>query len=186
MIFNKFILLVASLILTLAFSVEGHEKKWPEKRLRQTWTEAQSFTSKQISLSPAQIAKLNSEGIKIGSEDRSPTFFFAQEKLPTSDKAKTIGVILFVDGYGDNGEMEISVAMTPDGTIKKIDIWEHSENAAVAKQDFLKQFIGKSSKDSFIANKDYQPVPNALKASDAVAKAAFKALKITNIIFEKK
>lgn len=186
MFLKKFFFLVALFSLILIGSVQGHEKKWPEKRLRQVWTQAQSFSSKQISLSPSQISTLNAEGVKIGSEDRSPTFYFAQEKIPSSDKAKTIGVILFIDEYGANGLMEISVAMNPEGTINKIDLWEHSENSAVAKNEFLSQFTGKSAKDSFITNKDYHPAPESLKASEAVAKAALKALKITNVIFMKK
>ncbi len=183
---NRSFFLIITLILTFSVSALSHEKKWPEKRLRQAWPEAQSFSSKQISLTPPQISQLNTEGIKIGSEDRSPTFYFAQEKIPSLDKPKTLGVILFVDQFGANGRMEISVAMGPDGKVKKIDLWEHSENALIAKDDFLKQFVGKTSKDSFVENKDYQPVKDAAKASAAVAMAAQKALKITNIIFEKK
>lgn len=183
---KKILKVITILTLTYAVFVNGHEKKWPEKRLRQVWPEAQSFTSKQISLIPSQISELNSEGIKIGSEDRSPTFYFAQEKVPTSDKPKTIGIVLFIDEYGANGRMEISVAMGSDGKVKTIDLWEHSENPLVTKDNFLKQFIGKTSKDSFIENKDYQPVKDAIKASNAVARAALKALKVTSIIFEKK
>ena len=65
------------------------------------------------------------------------------------EKNKTIGTIFFVDEYGDNGSMEISVAMGVDGLVKKVDIWEHSENALVTKEDFLKQFLGKTAKDFF-------------------------------------
>ncbi len=184
--FNHFLKSMMVLSLTLILSASAHEKKWPEKRLRQVWPEATSFTSKQISLSPSQISELGSEGIKIGSEDRSPTFYFAQEKTSTSDKPKTVGIILFVDSFGANGKMEITVGMGSDAKTKKIDIWEHSENSLVAKEEFLKQFIGKTSKDSFVENKDYQPVKEANKASLAVANAVLKALKITNIIFEKK
>ena len=184
--FNKIFFLSATIILALVFSAQGHEKKWPEKRLKQVWPTAQSFTSKQISLTSTQISQLEAEGVKIGSSDRGPTFYFAQEKVPSSDKTKTIGIILFVDAIGANGVMEISVSMGGDGKTKKINIWEHSENSLIAKDDFLKQFIDKTSKDSFRANKDYQSVPDAIKASEAVAKAVEKALKITNIIFEKK
>lgn len=185
-IFNKTLILGITLILSFVFSAIGHEKKWPEKRLRQVWPTAQSFTSKQISLTSSQISQLETEGVKIGSEDRSPTFYFAQEKTSSTDKAKSIGIILFIDETGANGVMEISVGMGADGKIKKIDIWEHTENSLIAKDAFLKQFLGKTSRDSFIANKDYQSVPDAIKASEAVAKAVEKALKITNIIYEKK
>lgn len=177
-----------NLIIAFVVCAAGaHEKKWPEKRLRQVWPEAQSFTSKQVTLTSNQISELKNEEIRIGSEDRNPTFYFAQKKETQSDKkAKTIGVILFLDEVGANGSMEISVAMGTDGRVKKIDIWEHSENALVAKDDFLKQFVGKNSRDLFIKNKDYKPVAEVEKASEAVAAGVKKALKISNIIFEKK
>jgi len=171
-----------SLGIILLISVVGaHEKKWPEKRLRQVYPEAQSFTSKQVALSSSQISELKSEGVQIGSEDRNPTFYFAQEKENQTDmRPKTLGVILFVDEVGAN------VAMGVDGRVKKIDIWEHSENSLVAKEDFLKQFIGKKSKDSFVKSKDYKPVTEAEKPSEAIAMAVKKSLKISNLVFEKK
>ena len=177
-----------SLGIILLISVVGaHEKKWPEKRLRQVYPEAQSFTSKQVALSSSQISELKSEGVQIGSEDRNPTFYFAQEKENQTDmRPKTLGVILFVAEVGPNGTMEISVAMGVDGRVKKIDIWEHSENSLVAKEDFLKQFIGKKSKDSFVKSKDYKPVTEAEKPSEAIAMAVKKSLKISNLVFEKK
>lgn len=182
----KTFFLTVALVFTIANPVEGHEKKWPGKRLERAWPTVQNFSSKQISLTPAQISQLNTDDVKIGSEDRSPTFYFAQEKDSSSDKPKTIGIILFVDEYGANGKIEISVAMGPDGKTKKVDIWEHTESSLIAKDAFLKQFAGKTSKDTFIINKDYQPIVDATKASEAVARAVEKALKVTNIIFEKK
>ena len=190
MSFKKLFLFIAISFLAFAIHTEGHETKWPEKRLRQAWPSAQSFTSKQISLSSAQISELNAElkidGIKIGTTDKSPTFYFAQEKTDLTGKPKNLGIILFIDEYGENGLMEISVALGSDGLVKKIDLWEQTENAAVTKDEFLKQFLGKSSKDSFVQNKDYKPAPGALKASEAVAHAVEKALKITSTIYEKK
>ncbi len=171
-------------LLFLVSAAIGHEKKWPEKRLRQAWPDAQSFTSKQVSLTVSQITDLKSDALQIGAQDRSPTFYFAE--VAQEKKTKKIGIILFQDGIGENGVIEISIAMGLDGGVKKIDVWDHSENKLIAQDDFLKQFVGKNSKDSFAVNKDYQPVAGAEKASDAVAQAVKKALKITNVIFEKK
>ena len=184
--FSKVLTFMLAFPLTFISNVQAHEKTWPEKRLKQAWSTAQNFTSKQITLSSSQISILTSEGVKIGPEDRSPTFYFAQEKDPTADKSKTLGVIFFVDAYGANGLIEISVAMSANGQVNKVDIWNHSENSLIAKEDFLKQFIGKTAKDSFTSTKDYTPVSGADKASTAIAKAVEKALKITNIVFEKK
>ena len=164
----------------------GHEKQWPERRLKQVWPEAQSFTSKQITLTPSQISELKNEGVKVGPENRNPIFYFAQAAGATSVERLNLGVILFTDETGENGRMEISVAVGLDGAIKKIDLWEQSENPLVKKEDFLQQFVGKTVKDSFIANKDYRPVEKALKASEAVAQSARTALKIANLAFQKK
>lgn len=169
-------------VLLASSNASSHEKTWPEKRLKKLWSEAQSFTSKQISLTSVQIAELKNDNIQIGSEDRSPVFYFAK----ASDQNKTIGVILFIDATGENGKIELSVGMGTDGQVKKIDLWEHSENQLVAKDAFLKQFSGKTSKDSFTADKDYKLVSGSEKASEAVAHAIRKALKITNIVFDKK
>ena len=175
---------VSLILLFLSVTSSGHEKKWPEKRLRQAWPEAQSFTSKQVSLTSSQIAELKTDDIQIGAQDKSPTFYFAE--VTQEKKTKKIGIILFVDATGENGVMEISVAIGLDGGVKKIDVWDHSEKASIANNDFLAQFVGKTSKNPLTVNKDYRPVTGAEKASVAVARAVNKALKIANIVFEKK
>ena len=182
---NIFILII-TLLFNFSFHVSAHEKVWPEKRLRQIWPDAQNFTSRQITLTTKQISELNAAGVKMDSSDRSPLFYFAQSKFSSTNKSKTIGIIIFIDESGDNGRMEITVAMGSDGQVKKVDLWEQSENALVSKDDFLKQFVGKTKSNSFILGKDYNAVEAAPKASLAVAHAVEKALKITNAEFEKK
>ncbi len=172
-------------LLLLSSAAFAHEKKWPERRLRQVWPEAKSFISKQISLTSAQISQLKADGITTDSNERSPTFYLAQTKDSASQKPVTLGAILFIDETGDNGGMEVSVAMSNEGKIKNINLWETSENPLVSKDDFLNQFVGKTAKDAIVAGKDYKVVPQAPKASEAVARAAQKALKISSKIFEK-
>lgn len=179
---NIFYLFLSTCI--FSFTAIGHEKTWPERRLRQAWPEAKSFISKQISLTNTQVSNLKNEGIKIDSNERDLTFYMAQENI--SGASKTFGLILFVDATGDNASMEISVAMGGDGRVKKVDIWEHSENALVAQSNFLKQFEGKSVKDLPLAPADFKAVTEAPKASEAVAKAVLKALKISSLVFQKK
>lgn len=177
---NKLILIIAAILMTV-FSAYGHEKKWPERRLRQVWPAAQSFTSKQISLSAAQISELEKDGVKVDSKGRSPTFYFAQSKERGADK--TLGIILFMDATGENGPIEVSVAMGSDGKVMKVALWEQSENPALNKDDFLSQFVGKMASTS---SADYKPAPDAAKASTAVATAVRDALKISSAVFKKK
>ncbi len=183
---KKLLYFILTIFLLVYSSAFAHEKKWPERRLRQAWPEAQSFTSKQISLTSGQISELKAEGIQTDSKEKSPIFYIAQLKDPTTQKLTNLGAILFIDETGDNGLMEISGAMGTDAQLKKINIWESSENSLVSKDEFLKQFVGRSAKDTFVVEKDYKPIAGAPKASEAVAKAAQKALKISNKLFEKK
>ena len=172
-------------LLLISSLVFAHEKKWPERRLRQVWPEAKSFISRQVSLTAAQISELKTDGIAIDSTERSPTFYLAQAQDSVGQKPTTLGAILFIDETGDNGGMEISVAMNSDGKIRKINLWESSESPLLSKEDFLSQFVGKAAKDPIVAGKDYKAVPESPKASEAVARAARKALKIANRLFEK-
>ena len=178
---NQFNFIAAAFVLLMCFSANAHEKKWPERRLREAWPAAQSFTSKQISLSSSQISDLEKDGVKVDSKDRSPTFYFAQSKESAPDKP--LGIILFVDTAGANGPMEVSVAMGADGKVAKVALWEHSENPSVGKDEFLSQFQGKDASASFT---DYKPIAGASKASAAVATATRDALKISGAVFKKK
>lgn len=177
--------MLIGMALLLAQSAVAHERTWPAKRLKRTWREASKFTPKQVTLSASQIKHLEEDGVKVGVEDRSPTFYFAKKKGEKKGKLETLGVILFIDEYGKNGLMEVSVGMSSDGTVKKLDIWEHSENKRVADKEFLDQFVGKSHSDSFKPGKGYKPIKGAEEASAGVARAVLKALAITDAIFGK-
>ena len=173
------------IICLLASSAIAHDRAWPGKRLASLWPEAAKFTSKQVNLSAARIAQLEADGITLGAEDKSPVFYFANA-AGKGKSARTLGIILFIDAYGANGNMEISVGMTADGTVKKLNIWEHSEDKGVAAEEFLNQFIGKKRSDSFKAGTDYKPAETARKASDAVALSVKKALGITDAVYGRK
>lgn len=175
----------ATVFLFLSGAV-AHERTWPAKRLQTTWPEVKKFSSKKVNLSPSQIKHLQEDGIKMGVEDRSPGFYLAQEKDKKTGIMETLGVIIFIDEYGANGKMEISVGMSAGGKVKKLHIWEHSEDKRVARKEFLGQFIGKSHTDSFEPGEGgYTPVEGAEKASEAVSRAVEKALAITQVVFGK-
>jgi hypothetical protein len=182
---SKTLLISAMALFLLAQGTDAHERTWPGKRLKNLWPETDKFTSRQVTLSAPQIEHLEKDGIKLGVEDKTPTFYLVQVKDKASGTLKTIGVILFVDEYGANGRMEISVGVTPANDVAKLDIWQHSENKKVAQADFLRQFIGKKHGDSFEAGKGYQPAPGAEVASEAVARAARKTLAIADAVFGK-
>lgn len=174
--------ITTGILLLSAQYAPAHERAWPGKRLASLWPEAARFTSKQVNLSAAQAARLEAAGIRLGAEDKSPVFYFAGA-AGKGKNARPLGIILFIDAYGANGNMEISVGMTADGAVAKLGIWEHSEDKRVAGGEFLGQFIGKKSSDSFQPGAGYKPAEGAQQASGAVALAVKKALSITGAVF---
>lgn len=177
--------LALGILVLLAPYAMAHERVWPGKRLASLWPEAAKFTLKQVNLSAAQIAHLEADGITVGTEDKTPVFYFASG-TGKGKSSQTLGVVLFIDEYGDNGKMEISVGLTSQGAVRKLDIWEHSEAKSVSGAKFLEQFIGKTHSDTLEAGINYKPAEGALKASSAVARAVKKALSITDAVFGQK
>ena len=150
--------------------LSAHEQTWPGRRLAKLWPEAKSFVRVQRQLSEEQIGRIEKiQGASIFTEDRSPTFYYAYE---TFDKKKRLGLILFLDAYGPHGKMEISLGMTTDGKVAKLNIWQHSEGESYNSPDFLSKFLGKTFLD-FLS-----PEPQ-----DAVTLAVRRGLLITTESF---
>lgn len=164
---RKFVtVFLIGLILINITLLSAHEQTWPGRRLAKVWPEAHSFVKVQRTLSTQQIARIEKlQGSTIFTEDRTPVFYYAYE---TFDKKKRLGLILFLDAYGQNGKMEISLGMNPDGKVEKIHFWQHSEGKRLNSEESTKQFRGKTFLDL-----------TSLKTSDAVTLAIRRGLLIT-------
>jgi hypothetical protein len=177
--------LLSTLLVVASLSVpaQAHDKSWPAKRLARTWDGADKFTSRQFALTGAQIAKIGKLGLEIGVEEKNPTLYFAQFKKDGSGEPATAGAIIFIDEYGANGLMEVSVGVNTEGAVTQLSLWEHSENKAIAADEFLEQFHGKTFSDSFEAGEGYAPAEGADKASAGVARAVHKALATIAVLY---
>lgn len=176
----KIIVLFILVIVFVAnsFKISAHEVSWPGKRLRKAFLEAEGFKQRQVSLTKSQINFIEKElGEKIGSEDTSPVFYIAYRGK------KVIGVIVFVDAFGEYGKIELSVVMGPNGKVKNVDVWEQSDTRKIQEKPFLNQFIGKKAFEPFEIGKDITPVEDAKISSRAVAKAVKKALLLIYQVF---
>lgn len=183
--------LIIPIILSAGNTLFAHERTWPAKRLKNIYPEATKFTSKQVTLTARQIARIQEhKGIKIGVEDKSPTFYFAHRKIKIKKKEKKktelMGVIIFIDEIGAKGKMEITVGMTPKGKIDRMDLWKHKEDKRITGKKFLKQFKGKGVHFDFHPGHTVKLVKEAEKASLAVMRAAQKALLIMDEVYRKK
>lgn len=180
-------LILLSLLLTsfVADAAFAHQRSWPGKRLAQVFPEATGFISRQVTLSPEQVAALEKEtGLPLQLEEKSPTFYFAQKQ--TEGKTERIGTVLFMDVTGQKGAMEMGVGIDKKGQVVRVVIFEHREDARIGDESFLKQFAGKTHSDPFVVGKDIQGIEESEISVQALATGVRKALLITQAVFGKR
>lgn len=172
------------LIMVLAIVAAGpfayaHQKGWPGKRLSQTYPEAAKFTSRQVTLSSDQIGRIEQAvGERVEPENRVPTFYPAFDK--TGEK---IGFVLFADQIGENGAIEMGIAVDREGKVRHVVIFSSREDKRIGKDEFLDQFHGKTVKDPLKVGADITPMGGAEKGSQAVATGVRKVLFIKQEVF---
>ncbi|MFZ5471556.1 MAG: hypothetical protein ACOZIN_19190 [Myxococcota bacterium] len=169
--------LTAWLVLTLGLApalAEAHQRSWPGKRLAEAMPEAKKFTQKQVVLGTAQIEWIEKTlGSRIGTEDKNPTFY-----IGTGSDGRTMGVVFFLDVAGENGEVEMGVAMTPAAAVQRVVLYEHSEPSSVASKEFLSKLEGKKAADPFRVGEDVKAPAGAEKSAQALATGVRRALLI--------
>jgi FAD:protein FMN transferase len=89
---------------------------------------------------------------------------------------------------GKHGPITFIITIAADGTINNIEVLESKEikGAKINKKRFLKQFVGKSSKDPLKLGKDIDAVAGATVSSNAAVRAARKALVLWGELFSEK
>lgn len=167
------------MILVGMSSAGAHQKGWPGKRLSQVFPEAAKFTSRQVALSVDQLARIEQAiGDRVEPENRTPTFYPAYNKA-----GEKIGFVLFVDQAGENGPIELGVAVDAEGTVRHVAVLSSREDRRVARPEFLVQFEGKTVKNPLKSWAALTPVPSAERASQAVATGVRKVLLLKQEVF---
>lgn len=175
MVFLIFVL-TGKMFISAAFA---HQKGWPGKRLGQTYPESAKFTSRQVTLSSDQMSRIEQAlGERVEPENRTPTFY------PAFDTAgEKIGFVLFSDQTGENGPIEIGVAVDREGKVRHVVILSSREDKKIGRPSFLDQFNGKNIKDPLKIGADITPVAGSEKVSQAVANGVRKVLLIKQEAF---
>jgi len=92
-----------------------------------------------------------------------------------------VGAAVLIEQRGYGGTIEILVGIDLAGTIKGMKILNHRETpglgAGISAPGFLKQFMGKTTKDPIEAKNDIEAITGATISSRAVCVGAMKALK---------
>src|SRR3989304_6248143 len=131
--FGAVVLAWIFVMVVLGPSASAHQKGWPGKRLSQTYPEAVKFTSRQVTLSSDQIGRIEQAiGERVEPENRVPTFY------PAFNKAgEKIGFVLFADQIGENGAIEVGVAIDREGKVRHVAIFASREDKRIGKDEFL-------------------------------------------------
>ncbi|MFZ5862500.1 MAG: hypothetical protein ACOYXR_06670 [Nitrospirota bacterium] len=176
---QRAIAVTAMMGLALASAAQAHQKGWPGKRLSQTFPDAAKFTSRQVTLSADQLGRIEQAiGERVEPENRTPTFYPA-----FNTAGEKIGFVLFTDQAGENGPIEIGVAVGSEGAVRRVAVLSSREDKRIVKDDFLDQFRGKTVKDPLTVGTDVTPVAGAETASRALAIGVRKALLIAREAF---
>lgn len=191
--YKRFGLLILSFVSIFIMSntlILAHEAGWPGKRLAGVFPNAKNFKARQVTLNAEQIANIEkATGTKIGTEEKTPTFYIAYgiDKESKSDKVQPIGAVIFIDAVGERGNMEVNVAISPKGTLYSVSLWKNKESKQLGSNEFLKQFNEKKKpEDPFQIGKDIVEAKGSAKASQAVATATQKGWLIFREVFGKK
>ncbi len=157
----------ATVFLLVATTATAHDRTWPGKKLGKALPQAKSFVQRVASLGPAQVAWVETAlGEPIRSEDKAPTFY-----VGTGADGRSVGVVVFVDATGDNGKIEIGVALDPAGRLVNVVLYEHSERG-VDDRAFLDQLTGKTAASKLKVGDDIQANDDSKHAAQAIASAA--------------
>ena len=168
----KAILFLLFLGTLFAHNADAHQRTWPGKRLAEMMPAANKFTERSVTLSSDQIAWVEkSLGESIRTEDKTPSFYVAVD-----GGGRSLGVVVFVDATGENGKIEIGVAIDVAGAVTSVALFEHSESGAVASKEFLGQFSGKKAADKFKVGDDVKAPSGGGKAAQAISTTTRRAL----------
>ena len=153
-------------------NASAHQRTWPGKRLAEMMPAANKFTERKVTLTGDQVKWVEKTlGESIRTEDKTPSFFVAVD-----GKGRGLGVVVFVDTTGENGKIEVGVAIDLAGMATKVALFEHSESSTVASKDFLGKLAGKKAVDKFKIGDDVKAPSGGGKAGQAIASATRRAL----------
>ena len=180
----------AFLVLLLLFpvcSAPAHDLVWPGEKLKTLYPEAETFEQKNLYISDQQRAALEKK-LKgsLPEEDLKPSVYFAIVRSGPDARPRKAAVLLFVDAHGENGKIEMGVAVSGKGELISVHVFENKEPAKLSSPDFLKQFEGKKASDTFQIGSDIQAPAGTERSAQAIASGARRGLLLIEELFRKK
>lgn len=173
--------------LFFAASSFAHDLVWPGEKLKVLFPQAEFFEQKNLYVSDEQKASLEKAlGGRLPEEDLKPSIYFAIVRNMPDAPPRKAGAIIFIDGHGDGGKIEMGVVVSGKGELMKVQIFENKESPKLLEPAFLRQFEGKKASDPFKTGDDIKAPAGTDKAAQSIASGARRGLFIINELFRMK
>jgi Na+-translocating ferredoxin:NAD+ oxidoreductase RnfG subunit len=181
-------MLFISFILVFAFSLRsaGIELLSEKEAIQEMYPEADSVVPETLVISKDQLEKIKKRlGGKITHYQEGPAPKDPKEMVfyVGSKAGKKTAVGVMIEQPGKWGPVKYIMVVDPASIkLKNLAIMSYTEKRGrpIARRNFLKQFIGKSSLDPILVNKDINGISGATISSDATC----FAVKLTLALYE--
>lgn len=160
---------------------------WPAEKLKALFPQAASFEQKNLYMSDEHRSSIEKVlGSRLPEEDLKPSIYFAIIRTGADSPPRKAAAIMFVDVAGEGGKIEMGVAVSGNGELMKVILFENKETEKVTRPSFIKQFEGKKASEPFKVGTDISALTGSEKSAEAIASGARRGLLIINEMFRKK
>ena len=142
-----------------------------EEAQRLAFPEAQQFVPANVIYTPPQIQAIERES-------GQPVRTRGEQVWRALDGAKLAGFFIVDYVIGKHLVIDYAVALEPDGRVRRVEILEYRESYGyeVADKGWLKQFVGKTSRDPVAVGKDIRNISGATLSSRHVTEGIKRVL----------
>lgn len=165
----------------------AHDLVWPAEKLAALYPEAETFEQKNLYLSDQQRTDVEMKlGTSLPPEDLKPSIYFAIVRAGPDARPRKAAVILFIDAPGQNGRIEIGIAVSSKGALEKVRLFENREPKVLSEPAFLAQFEGRTASSKFLVGSDVQAPAGGGRSAQAIASGVRRGLLIIEELFRKR
>ena len=170
------------LMVSVPLFSKAQNTEFPAQRLAAIFPKAKKFVQKSAVLTPDKIASIENEiGDTLRATDLKPIFY-----IPINEANKPIGLVWFVNVEGPSSVIEGAVGLNMQGKVVKVAVYDHKETDAIAREVFLKQFIGMGIDNAFKVGEDVDAAGGHEATLNAVALLPKKTLVMSYALFLKR
>ena len=150
-----------------------------EEAIRLAFGPSATVSEDHRTLQPTARAAIEQRLGRTMAEDRF-TFYVGR----STAAVESYGLVL--DEMGKHEPITFLVAMTPDGHVKDVIVLEYRESRGgeVRQKSFLKQYVGKTSRDRLELDEDITPVTGATISARAISDGVKKALVVWEVLYK--